>query len=253
MDELQYDRAKFRILDNFINDRYDAVKPVASTSVNFNVTNIHGHVGEKDVLSVAPPGWSYVNLDTDLGKTPEHSIHGYQAFVKLERIEMVVENKRELFYQDMFQKIAMLVGGAHVELAQSPVQKKLERLLIQLSEDKHDKSPSPGKLLDKLAVHLEVELHEMKKTHAARNASFISLFTKQSFEEVVSCAKTGSEHEYSRLVVQLLGELYRSELLSSPKDTVSMEREKACRDVVGRVEKAKPLLADSVKPQQGVR
>lgn len=75
----------FNKLDSFINDRYEDLFEDKSKR-NYQVTNIHGHVGEGTLTSRPVKNWSYSNLDNDLGKIdrPEFNTHDYLAYVSTE-------------------------------------------------------------------------------------------------------------------------------------------------------------------------
>lgn len=246
MEMLKNNPEKFSILDNFINDRYDAVNALDS-KMNYKVQNIHGHVGERDVLAVAPPGWTYVNLDTDLGKTPKLSKHNYLAFIKAERVGLSLENKRDLLYHDIKNQIATSLNLDNTQGTQSPMNRKLENLLENLSGNSFNKGEAGVDLLNNLTEQLEKELSALKNKHTGSGMTLFSVFSAKPFEESICGAKVGTEQQYSRLLVQLLSNIYRSELVFQPTDKSAIERNKACRSVVERVETLdpKPIMTPS--------
>lgn len=82
---IKTNRANFKILDDFINDRYEELR-ADHTSRKYNVVNVHGHVGEAILASERVGKWSYRNLDSDLGKTehPQHTNHQYLVYISKE-------------------------------------------------------------------------------------------------------------------------------------------------------------------------
>lgn len=83
---------EFKILDDFINDRYEHLKPdLTSQQANYNVLNVHGHVGEKYLSKSPVIGWEYINLDSDLGKSPQHGVHHYPVFISNESEKPVLK------------------------------------------------------------------------------------------------------------------------------------------------------------------
>ena len=71
-DVLSRDKAKSKLFDDFVNDRYEDLTPDIGQQ-NYSVLNVHGHVGEVLLRNETPQGWRYENLDTDLAKNESKS------------------------------------------------------------------------------------------------------------------------------------------------------------------------------------
>lgn len=75
-------RVSHDAFDNFINDRYDALKSEPKSP--YEVINVHGHVGTNDKLLNNIAGWNHQNLDNDLGKGNDEAKHDYCAYISKE-------------------------------------------------------------------------------------------------------------------------------------------------------------------------
>tara|TARA_R110000868_G_scaffold116452_2_gene310056 strand:+ start:3729 stop:4958 length:1230 start_codon:yes stop_codon:yes gene_type:complete len=72
------------VIDSYINDRYsDLPADIQNTNghKSYHVTNVHGHVGDESLTASPIDQWTYLNTDTNLGKTEMHNEHHYFAHV----------------------------------------------------------------------------------------------------------------------------------------------------------------------------
>lgn len=86
---IRIESKNFHIFNDFINDRYEEIQidHITKGEYSYKVINVHGHVGEKELILTSSPQWSYINLDTNLGKAEDLNKHEYIALVSKENFK----------------------------------------------------------------------------------------------------------------------------------------------------------------------